>query len=1152
LASKETPQPFSTQTAHPETTSAAPHQIGEIERQPPSTLTEKTTTDIPPTGAAFPTTQSLREQPPVELESHPEASFLDRSAKPGTDLGATGTATPLDRPLIPPEMPNADACSTASIKSGIVGRESHSKLTSIDNYSGTATTLPSSDIINSGHRAPLTRDESTGYLNTSSTYTARSYPLGVPGHHSESTAPPQESSTTDSSGILPSSSHQNAPHDGREGLATAAGAATIGGAGLAAAESQKDDTGPASKTVGPHKSNIANILDPRVLPEPEKMKNHGARDTDTGPASHTVGPHESNVANVLDPRVLPRPEKQKEHTTVGPHQSDTLNKLDPRVNSNPTQASLPEKNYESGQDPAIAAASYAYGKHSQPKYPADDPTYASPYSSQAIDPRINSTSHAPVAAQTATTTQPSSAQDVKQPHKRDDSAIAGVGTGVAGAAAYEAYKHHEGKQSTDVGDTSPISRRDQTFDSQRAAPSDQAATGHAVKPENVHQGKPATIPEQPKDEDHHHGRDAAIVGGGIAATGGAAAAYEHHKQEAEKAEAERQRLYEQKQSEEAARLQKEHEKQLAAEQKKHEKEVRAAEKSHEKEVKKAGKEHEKEVKKLQKEQSKEEEGKEKKGLFGFLKRDKDKDQEPSEDEKATEEQRLRTEALAGAGAVGAGAAGAYAYDQHKKHEATEPTEQTHPVSGIVQPPTNEQTPVATTAATTTEPSSSRRSSEGKEKKGGLLGFLHRDKEKDKHEGNKAAEDKSVEHRDHKDDAIAGAGAVAAGAAGYGAYEGLKNDKPTTGADGYGKVDTASGTGGSQLSQLESTMPVQQQGVAGIPQQEEPIPTSGLKTTEKAVPPIPAVAMYEQSAPPEPSHVHETPLGTTPISTIAPGTTHEEPVPEDKKDNHHHEEAAVAAGAAGVGAAGYEAHKHHDKNLDTSNTQISQPATGATAEAPTDPSTDGHKSHHRTGLGSMFHSNREYETGQRREPAIEQHAKEDPSFGAVAPVHEHHHGSHHKEEAAAGAGAVGVAAHEHEKHEEHSPDSRKSSDSGEGKEKKKKRTSILGKIFHRHKDDEGKESSIEDTATAPRGESGTHHHDGRNKLHKDPPAGYKEHHGVVTEPHTGLPINTSLGDGAGGTDGNQAIEGYSAHQQQHGEGQHHTADWDTIKKADTPY
>jgi hypothetical protein len=66
---------------------------------------------------------------------------------------------------------------------------------------------------------------------------------------------------------------------------------------------------------------------------------------DTGPASKTIGPHDSNLANIVDPRVRPEPEKMKDHTTSGPWQSDTLNKLDPKVESDPYKAEVKEHGY---------------------------------------------------------------------------------------------------------------------------------------------------------------------------------------------------------------------------------------------------------------------------------------------------------------------------------------------------------------------------------------------------------------------------------------------------------------------------------------------------------------------------------------------------------------------------------------------------------------------------------------------------------------------------------------------------------------------------------------------------------------------------------------------------------------------------------------
>jgi hypothetical protein len=97
-------------------------------------------------------------------------------------------------------------------------------------------------------------------------------------------------------------------HYGRD-AALVGGAGAAGAAGYAALQNDRGDTGPASKTIGPHKSNIANIVDPRVRPEPEKMK---------------------------------------EHTTAGPWQSDTLNKLDPKVESDPNKADVKAHGYATG------------------------------------------------------------------------------------------------------------------------------------------------------------------------------------------------------------------------------------------------------------------------------------------------------------------------------------------------------------------------------------------------------------------------------------------------------------------------------------------------------------------------------------------------------------------------------------------------------------------------------------------------------------------------------------------------------------------------------------------------------------------------------------------------------------------------------------
>lgn len=61
------------------------------------------------------------------------------------------------------------------------------------------------------------------------------------------------------------------------------------------------------------------------------------------------------------------------------------------------------------------------------------------------------------------------------------------------------------------------------------------------------------------------------------------------------------------------------------------------------------------------------------------------------------------------------------------------------------------------------------------------------------------------------------------------------------------------------------------------------------------------------------------------------------------------------------------------------------------------------------------------------------------------------------------------------------------------------------------------------------------------------AGQTGHGGsTVIEPHTGLPMDLSKGDGYGGTDGSSNITGA------HTTGASSATDWENIKKQNTPY
>jgi hypothetical protein len=64
--------------------------------------------------------------------------------------------------------------------------------------------------------------------------------------------------------------------------------------------------GAAGNTAGPHHSDIANKLDPRVDSDQDKRARHEAMASSSyahPKAGHTAGPHGSNVTNKTDPRI---------------------------------------------------------------------------------------------------------------------------------------------------------------------------------------------------------------------------------------------------------------------------------------------------------------------------------------------------------------------------------------------------------------------------------------------------------------------------------------------------------------------------------------------------------------------------------------------------------------------------------------------------------------------------------------------------------------------------------------------------------------------------------------------------------------------------------------------------------------------------------
>ncbi|KAF2124885.1 hypothetical protein P153DRAFT_390353 [Dothidotthia symphoricarpi CBS 119687] len=244
-------------------------------------------------------------------------------------------------------------------------------------------------------------------------------------------------------------------HYGRDAALGGAGLATAGGLHHASQRDERADTGPASSTIGHHQSNVANVLDPRVQPDPSKQVHHNVGSTQEDPASKTIGPHSSNIANILDPRVKPDPAKQKGHTTSGPHQSDTLNRLDPKVDE---KTGVPDQHHL-GRDAALVGgagaagfggheAAKAYGDHrsTQPEASMLDQRYdptatgahaSNPnptYSDNSIEPHSHTHGH-------------------HEPHSHDHdhssrNAALGAGAGAAalGGAAFTGTTHYDSTQ----------------------------------------------------------------------------------------------------------------------------------------------------------------------------------------------------------------------------------------------------------------------------------------------------------------------------------------------------------------------------------------------------------------------------------------------------------------------------------------------------------------------------------------------------------------------------------------------------------------------------------------------------------------------------------------------------------------------------------
>lgn len=366
-------------------------------------------------------------------------------------------------------------------------------------------------------------------------------------------------------------------------------------------------------THGPHVTDTANRLDPRVDPSTGKLVKATHAELEplpglvggetstraaggiatgsghTGPTDSTTGYHHTDPSGTTSGHHHADPTEPTSHTTGPVHKSALLNKLDPRVKT---------------ESPAAHDTAGTQHHTSGTQYHPDGTVPTNPADHTGRDLAFTGAGASGIAGLEAATGRDPHGTNVppSSTHVGTGSRdISGPG-GVSGAPTYEAQKHHD-----------------------RHDPS--GTTHSSTHPESGY------VDPDNKTSRHHTGRDAAL-GGAAAATGVELSKKEHER--------------------ELKKDIKDHEK----EQTQHHKALEKEEKRHEKTLEKDDKKHH-------------DDGKKHGGILGLFHRDKkDKhDKDIEEDPKHKDKtHRHETEAVVGAGAVGAGVADHHKHDHDKLHE----------------------------------------------------------------------------------------------------------------------------------------------------------------------------------------------------------------------------------------------------------------------------------------------------------------------------------------------------------------------------------------------------------------------------------------------------------------------------------------------------
>lgn len=272
-----------------------------------------------------------------------------------------------------------------------------------------ANTQGMSSVGDAHHATGLTTDTGLGEAGRQHQQHTTTGPASTTSHgsHVADKLDPRVDSSREGANLRGHSTTHDSSHPSHTGTGIATGAATEHGIGHhGASEANRGADGPATKTDGPHSSNLANKLDPRVDSDRDHSHNMGANPQGSATTGNTTssttgstgaGAFSSGPGHTRDPTATTG--SHVPEGTYGPHGSRTANTLDPRVDSDRdgsnTAGAAHTGTHASGTHVTGtgAADTHAAGAHLGPAAMGPAPNTAGPHKQDLLnkaDPRVDS------------------------------------------------------------------------------------------------------------------------------------------------------------------------------------------------------------------------------------------------------------------------------------------------------------------------------------------------------------------------------------------------------------------------------------------------------------------------------------------------------------------------------------------------------------------------------------------------------------------------------------------------------------------------------------------------------------------------------------------------------------------------------------------